>query len=257
MRLRLRQTYGRLLSRLTCLAVLSFCGLLTSAHAGVSMILCREEVATKQQRELVEQLRVITGWSDLNFDSEGSLLLGTTTPNGGSQKARDLLTSVQNGNNLIVIEDASGSDDVAFGRVVEARWKRAEEDRPPAFVVKVDFADFSHVIGDADALAAFNAGWVVLHELYHVTSGAPDSSKAGETGECEALINQMRRECLLAVRSEYHFHFFPGANRGEFKTRFVRLAFERQNPKTNKKRRIWLMWDAAFVGGLTSRNAHH
>jgi len=252
-----RQTYGRLFLRLTCLAVLSLYGLLTSAHAGVSMILCREEVATKQQRKLAEQLRVITGWSDLNFDADGSLLLGTATPTGGSQKARELLTSVQNGNNLIVIEDAGGSAEVVFGSVVEARWKNGDEERPPAFVVKVDFADFSHVIGDADALAAFNAGWVVLHELYHVTSGAPDSANTGETGECEALINQMRRECRLAVRSEYHFHFFPGANRGEFRTRYVRLAFERQNPSTNKKRRVWLMWDASFVGGLTSHHAHH
>jgi hypothetical protein len=218
------------------------------------MVLCREELTAERQHELAQQLRTITGWPDLHFDAEGALRVGNSAPNGGSQKARELLTAAQNGRNLIVIEDASGRHDVVFGRVVEAKLK-GEEQGPPAFVLQVDFADFSQVIGDKEALAAFNAGWVALHELYHVTSGAPDTDNKDETGECEALINEMRRECRLAVRAEYHFHFLPGHDRAEFKTRYVRLAFEKQNLSTNKKRRVWLMWDAAFVGGLPSGQA--
>lgn len=243
----------RALLRLACLCAFSLCGLQASAEGAASMILCREEVNAGRRQELAEQLRIITGWRGLRFDADGALRVGDAPPVGGSQKARELLVSALKGGNLIVIEDASGRADVVFGRVVEARWKGGDAGRPPAFVVQVDFTDFSQVIGDAEALAAFNAGWVTLHEISHVTSDAPDASNAGETGECESLINLMRRECGLAVRAEYHFHFLPGHDRGEFKTRYVRLAFEREHPSTNKKRRLWLMWDAEFVGGLPRR----
>jgi hypothetical protein len=246
----LRQTAGRLFLQLACVCACSTYTL--SAEPNVSMVLCREELTVGRQHELAEQLRTITGWPDLHFDAEGALRFGNSAPHGGSQKARELLASAQQGHNLFVIEDASGRHDVVFGRVVEAKLK---DSGPPAFIVQLDFADFSQVIGDKEALAAFNAGWVTLHELYHVTSGAPDTDNKDETGECEALINEMRRECRLAVRAEYHFHFFPGHDRVEFKTRYVRLAFEKQNLSTNKKRRVWLMWDAAFVGGLPSGQA--
>lgn len=248
----LRQLFGRAPLRLACLCVLSLGGLQATAEGAGPMILCREEVAAGRRRELAEQLRAITGWPALHFDGGGALRFGDAPPAGGSPKARELLASAQQGQNLIVIEDAGGREDVVFGRVVEARWKGGGAGRPPAFVVQVDFADFSQVVGDAEALAAFNAGWVALHELSHVTGDAPDASGPGEVGECEALINQMRRECGLAVRAEYHFRLFPGHGRGEFKTRYVRLAFERQHPSTSKKRRLWLMWDAEFVGGLKS-----
>jgi hypothetical protein len=241
------QLSGRALFRLTCLCVFSLSVLQASAAGAGSMILCRDEVGAGRRRELAEQLRAITGWPGLRFDGDGALRTGDAPPEGGSAKARELLTSARTGRNLIVIEDASGRDDVVFGRVVEARPKGAG---PPAFVVQVDFSDFSQVVGDAEALAAFNAGWVALHEISHVTHDAADAARPGEAGECEALVNLMRRECGLAVRAEYHFHLFPGHDGGEFRTRFVRLAFEREHPATNKKRRLYLMWDAASVGGL-------
>ena len=252
----IRQTFRRSFFAVTAVCFLSLCGLATSAHGSVSMILCREEVATKRQQELADQLRAITGWSDLHFDSDGALQPGDAAPVGGSQTARELIVSAQKGQHLIVIEDASGQADVVFGGVIEARWKGRDDQRPSAFIIKIDFADFSQVIGDAEALAAFNAGWVALHEIHHVTSGSSDTVSAGETGECEKLINIMRRECNLAVRAEYHFHFFPFQEGTHFKTRYVRLAFERQNPSTNKKSRLWLMWDATYVGGLASPHSN-
>jgi hypothetical protein len=33
-------------------------------------------------------------------------------------------------------------------------------------------------------------------------------------------------------------------------TRFVRLAFEQQQPQAKKKKRYWVIWDANLVGGL-------
>src|SRR6185503_10977689 len=98
----------RLFVALACLCVFSLCSLSALAHGSVSMVVCREEVATKRQQELANQLRAITGWPDLHFDSEGALRPGESAPNGGSQTARELLASAQKGRNLIVIEDASG-----------------------------------------------------------------------------------------------------------------------------------------------------
>jgi hypothetical protein len=58
----------------------------------------------------------------------------------------------------------------------------------------------------------------------------------------------MRRECGLAERAEYFCTPLPGTWHGEFKTRFVRLAFEWRAEVSIK--RYWLVWDASLVGGL-------
>ena len=105
-------------------------------------------------------------------------------------------------------------------------------------------------MGDKAALAAFNVGWGVLHEIEHVTHDSVDPGKLGEAGECEELINRMRRECGLAERADYYFTFAPGAMESAFMTKFVRIAFDLEHPETNKKERHWLIWDARLVGGL-------
>ncbi|MGH9901105.1 MAG: hypothetical protein ACRD68_04610 [Pyrinomonadaceae bacterium] len=233
-------------------SVLAFCLTPTTPHAApaASNIFCRPEMAPARREELAAKLREITGWRRLHFDGEGALRLGDAPAAGGSSTARELLRAAASGRNLLVLEDASNRADVVFCRVAAGRWKRDAGKKPPAHIVLIDFADFSHVLGDRDALAAFNVGWAVLHEISHVVHDSPDAERAGEVGECEGLINRMRRECDLAERAEYFFTFFPGAGTTEFSTRYVRLAFEQAEPAANKKRRLWLMWDAALVGGL-------
>lgn len=216
-------------------------------------IVCRAGLAEARRLELSAQLRAITGWSGLHFDGEGFLHFGASQPSGGSAAARELLTAARAGKNLIVIEDASGSEEVAFCRVVEGRWKGVEQGRPPAYVLQIDFTDFSHVMGDEQARAAFNAGWGALHEIEHVVHDSVDAAGPGAAGECEEAINRMRRECGLAERAEYFFKFMPGTDHRAFKTRFVRLAFERTHAP-NKRRRYWLLWDAGLVGGLPELN---
>jgi hypothetical protein len=121
---------------------------------------------------------------------------------------------------------------------------------PPTFVVLIDFADFNQLVGDAEALRAFNTGWAFLHELDHVINDSADAAELNETGECESHINAMRRECGLPSRAEYFFTFFPAAEKSEFRTRFVRLAFDETDAKTNRRHRYWVTWDAMAVGGL-------
>ena len=145
-----------------CLSALS-----TFASDGVSRIVLRPEVSRSHREELITRLRVITGLSTLNFDSNGSLRLGEQV-SGGSESARLLLAEAVAGSSLIVLEDASSRSDVAFCRVVRGRWVRGESNKPPAFVVLIDFTDFHQLSGDAEARAAFDVGWGLLHEIDHV-----------------------------------------------------------------------------------------
>jgi len=242
------------ITKAICLqALFVFCSLQSNAAPTDSHVLLRPDVPSARRDELANKLRAITGWHDLTFDEAGALLLGKDTRSGGSRTARDLLSSAVSGDKFMVLEDASNRRDVVFCTVIEARWTEASEEKPPAYVILIDFADFSHVMGDRAALEAFNVGWAVLHEIEHVVADSVDPVRAGEAGECENTINQMRRECGVAERTDYHFAFLPGADDGYLPIKLVRLAFEQRQPHTNKKKRSWLIWDANLVGGLKDR----
>jgi hypothetical protein len=226
----------------------------TNLHAeatepNASQVLCREQFSIARREQLARQLRKITGWSFLKFDQNGRLQTSHLVE-GGSQTARDLLTTAISGGNIIIVEDASHSSAVAFARVIPGKWQSHGAARPPAFVVQIDFADFEQIVGDKQAVASFNAAWAVLHELEHIVNDSNDAVSLGETGACEALINKMRRECNLPERTEYFFTVSPLSSDVTFTTRLVRLAFEERQSETNKKRRYWLTWDLNSVGGF-------
>lgn len=186
-------------------------------------VACRDNIADKHREVLVNSLRKISGWSDLEFDQAGILRKGSNTAVGGSKTARELLAKVLFGKNAVVLEDVSRSCDVAFMRVLQARWKTPSRNSRPAFVVQIDFADFDQVMGDAPALQAFDAGWGLLHELDHIIHDSHDASSFGETGECEERINQMRRECNLPQRVNYFYTASPLTSETTFASRLVRL----------------------------------
>lgn len=217
-------------------------------------IICREELSTARREILAEKLRAITGLP-IAFDAHGALRVTSFVENGGSQTARNLISKALAGANVVILEDASERQDVVFSRVVAAKWKHHASDLPLIFVIQVDFADFDHLMGDREALKAFNVGWAFLHELDHVVNDSADALAANTPGDCEDHINVMRQECDLPLRAEYFFTFFPSAQASEFRTRFVRLAFDQENATTKKHRRYWVMWDAMVVGGLTSEIA--
>lgn len=243
-----RRVKSRVLLCLACLLVCAPTGLSADTERAGPKIFCRPTFADARRAELSAQLRVITGWAGLHFDGDGALRFGAEQPSGGSPSARALLAAAQKGKHLLVLEDASGSADVAFSRVLEGRWKDGAEGKPPTYVVQIDFTDFGHVMGDRAALSAFNAGWGALHELEHAVNDSADADGPGEAGECEAAINRMRRECGLAERAEYFYTHMPGAGVGEFKTRYVRLAFSHTGAE-NRRRRYWLYWDTELIGG--------
>ncbi len=218
------------------------------AETNTSNVVCRSGLAVERREELAGKLRKITGLSDLKFDRAGVLRLGTNHV-GGSKKARELVSRVVMGSTAVVLEDASKRADVAFCQVLPGKWKALVPDSRPAFVVQIDFADFENVMGDAPALRAFDAGWGLLHELDHVVNNSLDATCLGEIGECEAHINEMRRECDLPQRAEYFHTYSPLTEDSPFITRLVQLSFEQEVAEGKKKKRYLLVWDANLIGG--------
>ena len=213
-------------------------------------VMLNPDVSRAHREELVARLRVITGLSDLKFDSDGSLRFDVARWNRGSKSARELLSQALRGANVIILEDASSRSDVAFCRVVRGRWLRNGSTKPPAFVVLIDFTDFRQLTGDAEARAAFDVGWGLLHEIDHVVNDSEDAQNSKGTGECEDHINQMRLEVGLPTRSDYFFSRAYLKADANFNARYVRLSFERRDETSLQTKRYWLVWDAATVGGL-------
>ena len=222
--------------------------------ADAGHVAVRENVSTAKREELTNRLRTITGWTTLNFDQDGILQIGTEDASSGSATARALLKQALNSKSFVVLEDASSRADVAFCRVVPARWLTPNGSKLSAFVVLIDFADFSRLLGDEKALAAFNVGWGLLHELDHVVSDSKDADGAGLLGDCESHINDMRREVGLPQRVEYFYRQSSLKTDPNFNNKLVRLAFEIYDASKSRSRRYWLMWDATAVGGLVTSN---
>lgn len=221
-----------------------------SAQQNRHNIVCREDVSPARREQLAGRLRTITGWPDLKFDAAGVLREGDRKAVGGSANARELMGNAIHGVKVTVLEDASRNPDVAFARVIPGKWKKDVAGNPPVFVVQIDFADFDQLVGDERALEAFNLGWGLLHELDHVIADSTDATALGETGECEAYINQMRRECGLPERVDYFSTLSPLNRDGSFMTKLVRIAFDQQEAQASRKKRYWVIWDANVVGGL-------
>ena len=211
-----------------------------------SGVVCLKEVSRNDRGELTEKLQRITGWTDLEFGSDGVLRKGNKPPVGGSQHARILLGRAMSASNAIVIEDVSRDPTVVFSRARYAHVRHPSLQTAPVFVIQMDFADFHHVTGDRMALQSFDVGWVVLHELDHIVNDSLDANYEWETGDCETHVNQMREECGLPVRKDYFFTFLPTPTDSVFARRFVRLAFEKDLGGMRTK--FWLVWDAELVG---------
>jgi hypothetical protein len=214
-------------------------------------LVVRDNVSKPQREELLRRLRTITGWTDLTFNHDGALQTNKTAASG-SATARELMKRALSSSRRILLEDASSRKDVVFCRVILGKMDPQFLDGELINVIQIDFADFRQVTGDKEARAAFNVGWAVLHELDHAVGDSrdPEDEEEGIAGDCEDHINRMRRELGLPVRGTYFYTFLPVRNDSNFVSRFVRLRFDLQEGPASKKRRYWLIWDAAVVGGL-------
>jgi len=215
-------------------------------------VVVRDNVSQSHRDELADRLRAITGWRELSFGDDGALQVEKTGFQNGSRSARDLVSRAMLGDRVILFEDASSRKDVVFCRVALGRWVREPAPDIDAYIVLIDFDDFRQVSGDKQARAAFDVGWAVLHEIDHVVEDSRDPEHDTSLGDCETHINNMRRELGLPTRNSYFFSFLPVKNDANLVSRFVRLGFDHVNSTSAKRKRYWLIWDAAIVGGLNT-----
>ncbi len=162
----------------------------------------------KQLQMVRDSLRHKSGFVELGFDQQGVLMLGNREHVvGGSATARVLLVQAVDSTNLYELESHESSPEIAFARIDEGEDRKVGEtgQRLTIYRVQLDFADFERLSGAREAKAAFEIGLALLHELAHGVLKLQDPrGDMNQIGECDAHVNQMRRELRLPERLLYH-----------------------------------------------------
>ena len=182
---------------------------ITQPSTGVRNSRGARALNANQLRMIQQTLRQKTGFTELGFGVQGELTLGRRNQVvGGSATARALLVAAVESENLLELENHEDSPSVAFAQINEV----ADEvngktgKRTTIFQVQLDLADFERLGGPREAKASFDVGIALLHELVHgvLKLQDPQNGMMGEIGECDAHVNQMRRELHLPERLFYH-----------------------------------------------------
>jgi hypothetical protein len=205
----------------------------------------------KQLETILKSLREKTGYEGMFFDENGFLNLGDRNQfNGGSETARALFAAAVDSNRSIDLECHNHSASVAFARLERATvyQSRATGKTIEVYPLELDFSDFAKLRGDKRVIAAFDIGFVLMHELGHAIFGLRDPVNEAEgPGECEDFINRIRRELNLPERQNYiartrPIPFAPTSGTREH----AELTFV--NP--GKPQSFSLFWEASTVGPI-------
>ena len=204
-------TYQRqLLSIVVCL-----CWLTSWTHAYTRDLPYRfhpglriSQTKTPAARELTGLIRELSALSGLHLkvDVDGIIHYDPKLPPvGGSAIARELLVKAIDNSDSFSIESANNSALVAFAQIESTMtYTEGINPRRNVWVIRIDFADFAQLRGDATALKAFNPGLNLMHELAHAILGLPDPEGPNDPlGQCERYLNLMRAELGLPLRQYY------------------------------------------------------
>jgi hypothetical protein len=211
----------------------------------------------KQLDRLLKSLREKTGFLEMHFDEAGFLRLGDRIKIvGGSATARELLVAAVDRGRAIDLENHDHSSVVAFAQLGRSIvfTSLATGTKVDVYPIEIDFSDFAHLRGDKAVLAAFDIGFVVLHELAHAVLDLHDSfSETGGPGECEDYINRIRRELALPERQNYVARTFRiayialGKPQPQAELLFARTVEQEGRARTQS---FNLTWEADLVGAV-------
>jgi hypothetical protein len=211
----------------------------------------------KQLDRILRSLREKTGFLEMHFDETGFLRLGDRMKIvGGSATARELLIAAVDRGRAIDLENHDHSPMVAFAQLGRSVvfTSLATGTRVDVYPIEIDFSDFAHLRGDKVVLAAFDIGFVVLHELAHAVLDLHDSlDGTGGPGECEDYINRIRRELSLPERQNYIARTFRFASVALGKAQpHAELLFARTVEQEGRARTqsFNLTWEADLVGAV-------
>jgi hypothetical protein len=218
-----------------------------------------KKLSSKQLEIVLKSLQEKTGYAEMSFDENGFLRLGDREKfNGGSETARALFETVADSNKSIDLQNHTHSPTVAFARLERATvyQSRATGKTIDVYPLQIDFSDFSKLRGDKRVIAAFDIGFVIMHELGHAILGLRDpASEVEGAGECEDYINRIRRELNLPERQNYiaRTRSVPfttaNGNREHAELNFVHLG---DAPGLAKPQNFSLLWEASTVGPIRS-----
>lgn len=155
--------------------------------------------------QLLENLRQITGFKELQFGENGQLQLGPTVEySDGSAAARQVLQRAIESGFVFLIEDHTGSPEVTFGQLDEGTHYEDEHAKRRLLIwrLRLDFDDFRNMEAPRRVRESFSIGFAFLHELLHGL-GHRDALSLEEVGECEEVINKVRLELSLPTRDQY------------------------------------------------------
>lgn len=164
----------------------------------------RHQVPSVHQHKLAGLLQRITGFTNLSFTPGGVLNVDTDQYSQGSATARDVIQQAISADATMEIQNHPRSESINFGQFERVSVRR--QDQPDIeyerWEIRLDFNDFAHMEAPPEVRESFNEGFVFLHEVLHGL-GKNDTKQIGEIGECEEVVNQMRRELGLVLRTQY------------------------------------------------------
>ncbi|HEU0185025.1 MAG TPA: hypothetical protein VFS27_06895 [Blastocatellia bacterium] len=222
----------------------------------------QHKLNTKQLEAVLTSLRDKSGLLEMRFDEKGFLALGDRAKfSGGSDTARALLYAATSMSRAVELESHMYSPKVAFARIASptAYFHYTSGAKIDVFPLEIDFSDFSKLRGARQAIAAFDLGFVILHELAHTAlslSDAADGTRApAGPGDCETMINRVRRELNLPERQTYIAQTYIARTLapGRSPARLAELVFARKVEKQGRMQieKFNLNWEASAVGPLT------
>ncbi|MFN0088604.1 MAG: hypothetical protein ACKVX9_24665 [Blastocatellia bacterium] len=198
-----------------------------------------------QLRDVAESIRSKAGFATIDFDENGWMRLGAISGTG-SATAQKLLLDAFRRDQVIELHRRDKSSEVAFMQLTpqNTHIDFRTGAQITVYHLEIDFTDFAFLKGDHEARAAFDLGFILLHELTHGVRKIKDNN-ASQTrpGDCADYVNQIQKELGMAVRD----HYFPEIRKYGGSISFARLNFSGIN---GDNKRYSLYWDAGKVGKI-------
>ncbi len=248
-------TCQRLLNMVVCLCCLSAStpahtrDLPYRFHPGLR-ISRTKPLTTQELTGLIRELSSLSGLH-LKVDVDGTIHYDRNLPAvGGSAIARELLLKSIDSSDSFSVEAANHSKRIAFAQI-ESTTSYKNGINPPQteWVIRIDFADFAELGGDAAAIKAFNPGMNMMHELTHAILKLPDPEEPNDLlGQCERHLNLMRAELGLPLR-QYYFPRTRMARSPASLSQIIQgeLKFTRGDPHSKKAEELLLTFNIAMV----------
>jgi hypothetical protein len=207
-------------------------------------------LTTQERTGLIRELSSLSGLH-LKVDVDGTIHYDPELPAaGGSTIARELLVKAIDSSDSFSVESANHSNRIAFAQIESTTtYKDRINPARTEWIIRIDFADFGQLGGDAAAIKAFNPGMNMMHELTHAIFKLPDPEGPGDLlGQCERYLNMMRAELGLPLR-QYYSSKTRWARSATSQSQILQgeLKFTHEDPHSKKAEELLLTFNISMI----------